>query len=46
MIGGIREVRVIDAKEVGVGNPAEETFYHPNARIMANGVQAVKPSLW
>jgi hypothetical protein len=26
-----KSVRMTDAKEVGVGNPAEETFYHPNA---------------
>jgi len=25
-----REVRAADAKEVGVGNPAEETYCHPN----------------
>ena len=24
------EVRAADAKEVGVGNPAEETYCHPN----------------
>jgi hypothetical protein len=43
--GGLKDARVIDAKEVGVGNPAEETFYHPNARIIAKMGQAVKPSL-
>jgi hypothetical protein len=37
-------VRVTDAKEVGVGNPAEETFYHPNAQINAKRGMAVK--LW
>ena len=26
-------VRVTDAKEVGVGNPAEETFCHPDAQF-------------
>jgi hypothetical protein len=25
-------VRAADAKEVGVGNPAEETYCHPNTR--------------
>jgi hypothetical protein len=25
------KVRAADAKEVGVGNPAEETYCHPNA---------------
>jgi hypothetical protein len=25
-------VRAADAKEVGVGNPAEETYCHPNAQ--------------
>jgi hypothetical protein len=34
---------VTDAKEVGVGNPAEETFYHPNARIIAKWEDLVKP---
>ncbi len=27
-------VRAIDAKEVGVGNPAEETFYHSDTISM------------
>jgi len=29
---GLRErvIRAADAKEVGVGNPAEETYYGPN----------------
>ena len=31
-----REARVTDAKEVGVGNPAEETFYHPDALTIAH----------
>src|SRR5262249_32809728 len=26
-----QEVRAADAKEVGVGNPAEETYCHPNS---------------
>ena len=25
-----KNVRAADAKEVGVGNPAEETYCHPN----------------
>ena len=29
-----KSVRMTDAKEVGVGNPAEETCCHPNARSM------------
>ncbi len=37
---------MIDAKEVGVGNPAEETFYHPNARIIAEAPEAVKPCFY
>jgi hypothetical protein len=27
---GKRVIRAADAKEVGVGNPAEETYYSPN----------------
>jgi hypothetical protein len=27
----IKKIRAADAKEVGVGNPAEETCCHPNA---------------
>jgi hypothetical protein len=30
----MRSVQVTDAKEVGVGNPAEETFYHPDTQII------------
>jgi hypothetical protein len=29
---GILKIRAADAKEVGVGNPAEETCCHPNER--------------
>jgi hypothetical protein len=36
------DVRVTDAKEVGVGNPAEETFCHPDVRIMEKRGEAVK----
>jgi len=36
-------VRVTDAKEVGVGNPAEETFYHPNIQNIAKVGATVKP---
>jgi hypothetical protein len=28
--GTAGKVRAADAKEVGVGNPAEETYCHPN----------------
>ena len=28
------KIRAADAKEVGVGNPAEETYCHPNAIIL------------
>ena len=28
------DVRVTDAKEVGVGNPAEETYCYPNRAIL------------
>jgi hypothetical protein len=31
---GIRKIRAADAKEVGVGNPAEETCCHPNNRSL------------
>jgi hypothetical protein len=36
-------VRVTDAKEVGVGNPAEETFCHPDTLINAKEHALVKP---
>jgi hypothetical protein len=39
-------VRVTDAKEVGVGNPAEETFYHPDAQFIAKKSATVKPGRW
>jgi hypothetical protein len=26
----VKKIRAADAKEVGVGNPAEETYCHPN----------------
>ncbi len=32
--GGIRKIRAADAKEVGVGNPAEETCCYPNAGML------------
>jgi len=38
-----KDVRVTDAKEVGVGNPAEETFYHPNSLNIAKRGERVKP---
>jgi hypothetical protein len=28
------KIRAADAKEVGVGNPAEETYCHPNGSIL------------
>jgi len=38
MLGGASsesyKIRAADAKEVGVGNPAEETYCHPNASIL------------
>jgi len=30
-----KNVRAADAKEVGVGNPAEETYCHPNTSNLA-----------
>ena len=44
-IRDLKDVRVTDAKEVGVGNPAEETFYHPNTRNIAKMGATVKPYL-
>jgi hypothetical protein len=47
-VGGLTTdsyVRVTDAKEVGVGNPAEETFYHPNTKNIANRGESVKALL-
>ena len=42
--GGIlSNVRVTDAKEVGVGNPAEETCCHPDAQFIAKTSATVKP---
>ncbi len=38
----LNNVRVADAKEVGVGNPVEETFRHPDERILAKTLPAVK----
>jgi hypothetical protein len=42
MFQGLKIVRVTDAKEVGVGNPAEETFCHPNVQNIAGGSALVK----
>ncbi len=39
----VNNIRVTDAKEVGVGNPAEETFCHPDAHLMAKRRETVKP---
>ena len=30
----VEKIRAADAKEVGVGNPAEETYCYPNATIV------------
>jgi hypothetical protein len=38
----IHNARATNAKEVGVGNPAEETFCHPDAQFNAKGSAAVK----
>ena len=32
--GRQKNIRAADAKEVGVGNPAEETYCHPNNQIL------------
>jgi hypothetical protein len=32
-----KRIRAADAKEVGVGNPAEETYRYPN-QIISNGI--------
>jgi hypothetical protein len=29
-----KQIRAADAKEVGVGNPAEETYCHPNDSLL------------
>jgi hypothetical protein len=29
-----KKIRAADAKEVGVGNPAEETYCYPNSLIL------------
>ena len=31
-----KNIRAADAKEVGVGNPAEETYCYPNAGFLKN----------
>jgi hypothetical protein len=28
----LKKIRAADAKEVGMGNPAEETYCHPNPK--------------
>jgi hypothetical protein len=40
--GYMNNVRVTDAKEVGVGNAAEETYYHPNTNTIAQSSALVK----
>lgn len=32
-----KKIRAADAKEVGVGNPAEETYRYPNQNFIFNG---------
>ena len=32
---GIKAIRAADAKEVGVGNPAEETYRYPNQNLIS-----------
>jgi hypothetical protein len=34
---GENKIRAADAKEVGVGNPAEETYCYPNAAMLQSG---------
>lgn len=34
-----RVIRAADAKEVGVGNPAEETYRHPNQNLGQNKIE-------
>ncbi len=38
----LHNVRVTDAKEVGVGNPAEETFCHPDTQFNTKTSTTVK----
>ena len=42
MFSDFNNIRVTDAKEVGVGNPAEETFCHPDAQNIAERGATVK----
>jgi len=42
MLLHLNNARVTDAKEVGVGNPAEETFYHPDTLNIAKLRATVK----
>ena len=39
------KIRAADAKEVGVGNPAEETFCYPNIAMLQAGI-ALSIILW
>lgn len=36
-------IRAADAKEVGVGNPAEETYCYPNVGILKAAPKFVNP---
>ena len=38
---GVLDIRAADAKEVGVGNPAEETYCHPNSLLYDYGAAFV-----
>ncbi len=38
-----KKIRAADAKEVGVGNPAEETCCHPNYLNVTNMQRFVNP---
>ncbi len=37
VLGVLKNIRAADAKEVGVGNPAEETCCYPNEINVTNG---------
>jgi hypothetical protein len=41
----IGKIRAADAKEVGVGNPAEETYCYPNSPMLqpGNGLSISNP---
>jgi hypothetical protein len=43
--GKIKNIRAADAKEVGVGNPAEETCCRPNQKKLPAGKTVVNRPL-